>query len=78
MKARFDIDMSYTGERTSVNASTLKMMKLMMIELLEQGFDPEELFIEISDADDPFRVITWYPSKNDIRHRIVTDINMSV
>lgn len=74
----FDIYSSYTGERSTVDGRTLKMMKLMMIELLEQGFDPEELFIEISDADDPFRVITWYPSEKDLRHRIVTEINMSV
>lgn len=74
----FDIYSSYTGERSTVDGRTLKMMKLMMIEFLSQGFDPEELFIEINSFDDPFTVITWYPSEGDIRHRIVTDITTAV
>ena len=76
---QYDIYSSYTGERSTVNGRTLKMMKLMMNELHHQGFDPEELFIEIGSSDDPFTVITWYPSEDgDIRHRIVTDVTTAV
>ena len=74
----YDIYSSYTGERTTVDGRTLKMMKLMMNELLSQGFDPEELFIEMSSSDDPFVVITWYPSEGYPHHRIVTDITTAV
>jgi hypothetical protein len=71
----YDIYMSYTGKRSTVDGRTLSRMKLMMSELLYQGFDPEELFIEISSSDEPFTVVTWYPSDDgDIRHKIVTDI----